>query len=58
MNTIKILSLIVLLFTLNACKTAKKMCIDSYNCYHKTDKEKTKYCNYFKGSSRVASYKK
>ena len=34
------------------------MCLDTHNCYHKTNKEKTKYCNYFKSSSRVASYKK
>lgn len=58
MNKIKILILLTLLLSFNACKTAKEMCLDTHNCYHKTNKEKTKYCNYFKSSSRVASYKK
>lgn len=58
MKKTQIISLLILLFSFTACKTAKQMCLEDYNCYHQTDKEKTKYCNYFTSSSTVASYKK
>jgi len=58
MKKLKKISILFILLSLSACNTAKQMCLDSYNCYHKTNKEKSKYCNYLRPPSTVNVYKK
>ncbi|MGM0635269.1 MAG: hypothetical protein ACQESK_04340 [Bacteroidota bacterium] len=58
MNKLRVTIILLILLSFSACKTAKQICLDRYNCYHKTNKEKTKYCNYFGSSSTVTTYKK